>query len=144
MEKDPNITALIGGSAPDLESVLPQAAPVKAGAFGHRANTGSGPGAVPRPANLPKAPVRQLGGFAVPSQQDLINLQRIEKIRTKVGNLVKTADDTVAQINALVKELRGSAGGTEQAERMALDLDTADDLAADLKAVLDKHLPPQD
>lgn len=145
MEKDPVINALAGGSVPDLASVLPlPAATAKPGAFGQRANTGAGPGTVPRPANVAKPPARQLGGFAVPSQQDLMHLQRIEKIRTSVNSLVKAADDTISKINALVKELRGAAGGAEQAERMALDLDTADDLAADLKAVLDKHLPPQD
>lgn len=130
------LTALAGGPVPPPPSI-PQAV------FGARRQVASaGPGTVPRPANVAKAPKRDLGGLGVPSQQEMVNLQRLEKLRKAIGELAAKADATTAQINALVKEVTGSAGGQDLADRHGVNLEAAAALATDLSDVLDKHFPP--
>ncbi len=141
--KDTTLEELAGGEIPPMFTPAAEPTPKAVGAgFGKRANTGAGPGTVPRPANVGKAPQRELGGFRTPSENELRHLQRVDKVRTAVNDTVKRTDANVVTILALIKELRGADGGTEVAERHSLDLATAEALATDLKAVLDKHLPP--
>ena len=130
METDATLEQLAGGKIPAIP-------------FAKFAKTGEGPGTIPRPAGVAPTPKRAFGGLGLPDANEVRHMQRIDQVRQQIATAAKYIDTLTTKTTAILKELRVAAGGELVASRLHLDLDTAEQLIADLQGVMDKHFPPQ-